>query len=431
MSLRGCAGKKSGIVEFEVSIVAVFEYKGFTTEGKNVTGIIDAENPKTARTKLRKAGVYPTEVLQGSDSGRQGAQSFASGLRGWGLGERVGLMDLSVATRQLSTLLGAKLPLMEALTAIVDQIDHRELKRVMASIREQVREGSSLAAALNLYPRVFSDVYVNMVHAGEASGALDAMLLRLADFLEYQVKLRNQLRAAFSYPILMLFAMGFILLFLLTAVVPKITVIFTDIQQALPLPTVILINASNFLRDYWWFLLVVGLATAVSINRYIATPAGRKQFDYFKMRLPVIGRVSLLVALSRFTRTLSTLLASGVPLLSALDVVKKIVHLTPLMEVIEQAQSNVREGEGFADPLKRSGLFPPLITHMIAIGEKSGELEPMLIKVSEAYDNEVTTTITTMTALLGPVMILFMAGIVGFIVLAILLPIFELSQVMG
>lgn len=409
--------------------MAVFEYKGLTTNGQTVAGIIDAESPKTARTKLRKAGIYPTEVMQGSGPTGLTFRGAVKGFSGFRAIERVGLLDLAIATRQLATLLAAKLPLMEALSALIEQVEHKGLKKIAASIREQVREGTSLAGALESYPRVFSDVYVNMVNAGEASGTLDGMLLRLADFLEHQVKLRNRLITTFSYPIFMLVVGGLILFGLITFVVPKVTAIFDEMHQVLPVPTMILIALSQFLGRFWWVLLLLGLAGMVGIQRYIATPEGRTRADGLMLRLPIMGRISLLVALSRFTRTLSTLLVSGVPLLSALEVVKKVVHNAPLAAAIDQARENVREGQSLADPLRKSGLFPPLLTHMIAIGEKSGELEAMLVKVSEAYDNEVETTINTLTALLAPVMVLVMGAIVLFIVLAILLPIFELSQV--
>lgn len=411
--------------------MGVFEYRGIGSDGKSVAGIVDAESSKTARTKLRQSGIFPTEVLEGSDLGKRTGQSAPIGFRRFGLGERVGLMDLSVATRQLATLLAANLPLMEALTALGDQIEHRELKTVVASIRERVREGSSLAAVLGLYPRVFSDVYVNMVNAGESSGTLDAMLTRLADYLESQVKLRNQIRAAFAYPILMLVVGVGTLFLLLTYVVPKVTKIFEEMHQTLPLSTIILIKTSKFLSQYWWLVVLVVLAAAVGFQRYTATKEGRVRLERLLLRLPVLGRVVLLVAVSRFTRTLSTLLSSGVPLLTALDVVKKVVHLGPISDAIDRARESVREGQSLADPLRKSGMFPALVTHMIAIGEKSGDLEPMLVKVSEAFDNEVQTTIVTMTSLLTPVMILVMGVIVLFIVASILLPIFELSQVVS
>lgn len=409
--------------------MGVFEYKGIGTDGKSVGGMIDAESPKTARSKLRQIGIYPTEVMEGADSGRVSPRSGSSSFQGWGFGPRVGLLDLSVATRQLATLLAAKLPLMEALAALVDQVEHSELKKVLTTVREKVREGSSLASALSAYPGVFSDIYINMTHAGEASGTLDGMLLRLADFLEHQVKLRNRLNSAFAYPVLMLVVGTSILIFLITYVVPKVTQIFEEMNQALPLSTIVLIHISHFLGRFWWLLILAVLIGAVVFQRYAATPEGRNRVDHLTLKLPILGRVTLLVALSRFTRTLGTLLSSGVPLLTALDVVKKVVHIAPISEAIDQARENVREGQSLADPLRKSGLFPPLVTHMIAIGEKSGELEPMLVKVSEAYDNEVETTITTMTALLAPIMILVMGVIVLFIVLAILIPIFELSQV--
>jgi general secretion pathway protein F len=411
--------------------MGVFEYKGISADGKSVVGMVDADNSKTARTKLRQSGIFPTEILEGSHPGKSSGRSVAHTIKGLGWGERVGLMDLSVATRQLATLLAANLPLMEALTALVDQIEHRELKKVIASVRERVREGSSLAGVLGMYPRIFSDVYVNMVNAGESSGTLDAMLVRLADFLEYQVRLRNHVRAAFAYPILML-VVGIGTLFLLFAyVIPKVTQIFEEMQQALPLSTVILIATSQFLSRYWWALILLGLGIAVGLQRYGATPEGRNHLDRLMLRIPILGRIMLLVAVSRFTRTLSTLLTSGVPLMAALDVVKKVVHLAPVSDAIDRARENVREGQSLADPLRKSGMFPPLVTHMIAIGEKSGELEPMLVKVSEAYDNEVETTIVTLTSLLTPVMILVMGLIVLFIVASILLPIFELSHVVA
>lgn len=418
--------------------MAVYEYKGLTTEGRDISGIIDADSPKTARTKLRQSGIYPTDVVEGAGevsygtgssayvehSGR--SQHWLSRLR---VVERVGMMEVSLMTRHLATLTGAKLPLMEALSALMDQLEKGELKRIVAGVRERVKEGSTLAMALAQYPAVFSDIYINMVRAGEASGTLDGMLLRLADYLEYQVKLRNQLVASLTYPVFMVVIGGLILFGLVTFIVPKITLIFEEVHQVLPWPTVILIAISHFLNDYWWVIILAGVLGLFSLQQYIKTPAGRIQFDRLLLRVPVMGRVTLMVAISRFTMTLSTLLSSGVPLLQALDVVRNVVQNAVLAEAIDRARQNIGEGQSLAEPLRKSGMFPPLVTHMIAVGEKSGELEPMLVKVSEAYDNEVEAIVGTLTALLTPVMILVMGGIIGFIVMAILLPIFELSQV--
>jgi general secretion pathway protein F len=416
----------------------VFEYKGLTTEGRDISGIIDADSPKTARAKLRQSGIYPTDVVEGAGELSYGAgasaQSDRSGsplpwLSRLRVAERVGMMEVSLMTRHLATLTGAKLPLMEALSALMDQLEKGELKRIVAGVRERVKEGSSLAVALGQYPSVFSEIYINMVRAGEASGTLDGMLLRLADYLEYQVKLRNQLVATLTYPVFMVVIGGLILFGLVTFIVPKITLIFEEVHQVLPWPTVILIAVSHFLNDFWWIILLAGVFGMFALQQYIKTPAGRIQYDRFLLRTPIVGRVTLMVAISRFTRTLSTLLTSGVPLLQALDVVRNVVQNSVLAEAIDRARQNIGEGQSLAEPLKKSGMFPPLVTHMIAVGEKSGDLEPMLVKVSEAYDNEVEAIIGTLTALLTPVMILVMGAVIGFIVMAILLPIFELSQI--
>ena len=416
----------------------VYEYKGLTTEGRDVSGIIDADSPKTARVKLRQSGIYPTDVVEGAGEATYGFSSAegkerSGPARSWlsriQVSERAGLMEVALMTRHLATLTAAKLPLMEALSALVDQLEKGELKRIVAGTRERVKEGSSLAAALSQYPAVFSEIYINMVKAGEASGTLDGMLLRLADYLEYQVKLRNQLIATLTYPVFMVIIGGLILFGLVTFIVPKITLIFEEVHQILPWPTVILIAVSHFLNRYWWVVLGAGVLGLFGFQQYIKTPEGRVRHDRFLLRVPIIGRVILMVEISRFTRTLSTLLTGGVPLLSALDVVRNVVQNTVLAEAIDRARQNIGEGQSLAEPLRKSRMFPPLVTHMIAVGEKSGELEPMLVKVSEAYDNEVEAIISTLTALLTPVMILVMGAIIGFIVMAILLPIFELSQI--
>ncbi|MBI3995643.1 MAG: type II secretion system inner membrane protein GspF [Nitrospirae bacterium] len=415
----------------------VYEYKGLTTEGRDISGIIDADSPKTARVKLRQSGIYPTDVVEGAGEAAYGfgaERSDPAGPAGswWSrfqVSERAGMMEVALMTRHLATLTAAKLPLMEALSALMDQLEKGELKRIVAGVRERVKEGSSLAGALAQYPAVFSEIYINMVRAGEASGAMEGMLLRLADYLEYQVKLRNQVRSAMAYPIFMVLFGGLILFSLVTFIVPKITLIFEELHQVLPLPTRILISVSHFLNAYWWALLAMVFLGGFVLQQYIKTPSGRDRYDRLVLRLPVVGRLTLMVAISRFARTLSTLLTSGVPLLSALEVVKNVVQNTTLAAAIDRARQNIGEGDSLAEPLKKSGMFPPLVTHMIAVGEKSGDLEPMLVKVSEAYDNEVEAKIGMLTSLLSPILIVGMAVIILFIVMAILLPIFELSQI--
>ncbi|MDC4204433.1 MAG: type II secretion system inner membrane protein GspF [Candidatus Manganitrophus sp.] len=404
--------------------MAIYEYKGLDVEGKSKAGIVDADSPKVARAKLRKSGIFPVEITQTQQAAPTGLSKPVTLFS-----ERMTLAETAVMTRQLSTLLGAGISLMEALGALTEQVEKPAAKKIWIDVREGVKEGASLADALARHPKVFSVLYRQMVRAGEASGTLDRILVRLADYLESQVRLRNKLFSILTYPVLMLFVSGAILIFLISFVVPKVTAIFADLNQALPLPTVILLALSDFLRGYGWLLIGAGVLGGMIYRRHIQTPRGREQYDRLLLRIPLAGRVAKMVAISRFTRTLATLLASGVPLLTALEIVQQVVGNKVLEEAIQGARGNIREGQSIADPLKRSGLFPPLVTHMIAIGEKSGELEGMLQKVSEAYDNEVETVVTGMTSLLAPLMILGMGGVVLFIVLAILLPIFEVSQI--
>lgn len=408
--------------------MAVYEYKGLTQEGKELAGIVDAESPKTARLKLRKSGIFPIEIQESQEKTQ--AVPLTTEIRSYfSWGERITVQEVAIMTRQMATLLGAGLPLMEALAALTEQVEKPALRRIVAGVREQVKEGGALASALAAHPKLFSDLYVNMVRAGEASGTLDGMLKRLADFLEHQVRLKNMIMATMTYPIFMLVVGTGVLFALITFVVPKVTAVFSEMHQTLPLATRILISVSNFMQSYWWAVLFLIVMGGVGFNRFIQTPKGRVWWDGFLLRSPVAGKLIRMVALSRFSRTLSTLLASGIPLLQALGIVQPVVANKVLADAIENARQGIKEGEGIAEPLKRSALIPPLVSHMIAIGERSGELEGMLLKVAEAYDNEVETTINSLTSLLAPVMILIMGAVVLFIVLAILVPLFELSQI--
>jgi general secretion pathway protein F len=409
-------------------VMAVYEYKGLTQEGKELAGIVDAESPKTARLKLRKSGIFTIEIQESQEKTQ--AASLTTEIRSYLLwGERIKVEEVAIMTRQMATLLGAGLPLMEALAALTEQIEKPAFRRVVAGIREQVKEGAALASALAVHPKLFSDLYVNMVRAGEASGTLDGMLKKLADFLEHQVRLKNKIMATMTYPIFMLVVGSGVLFALITFVVPKVTAVFSEMHQTLPLATRILINVSNFMQSYWWAVFLLIAMVGFGFNRSIKTPKGRLRWDGFLLRSPVAGKLIRMVALSRFSRTLSTLLASGVPLLQSLGIVQAVLGNKVLADAIENARQGIKEGEGIAEPLKRSALIPPLVSHMIAVGERSGELEGMLLKVAEAYDNEVETTIDSLTSLLAPLMILIMGAVILFIVLAILVPLFELSQI--
>ena len=407
----------------------VYHYKGYRNDGGAATGIIDAESPKVARVKLRKVGVFPTDMVeQGSATASSTTGIPGRSSAGIGRSPALSTNDVAMMTRQLATLLVAGLPLVEALGVMVDQAEKKSVKSLMADIREELRGGASYSAVLERYPREFSQIYVHMVRAGEASGALDQILFRLAEFLEKQLALKHKVTNAVLYPALMLIVGVSVLFFLMTFVVPKITAVFTSMKQALPWPTVVLMSISHFLANYWAVILG-GVALIVwAVRRAMKTEAGQLTADRWLLKVPLIGQVARMVAISRLTSTLATMLASGVQLLDAMDVAKRVMNNRVLEYAVEGARQNIREGETIAEPLKRSGEFPALVTHMIAVGERSGEMEEMLRRIGHIYDGEVDRVITRFTSLLEPIMILVMGVLVFFIVVAILLPIFEMGQ---
>jgi general secretion pathway protein F len=420
----------------------VFEYSGLTEAGKNVRGVKDAENRKVLHSILRKDGIFLTDVRAAdavsiSNLAANASTGKVEALTGQGLsrevdlrqvfGSRVSGQDLAIATRQLATLIGAGITLVESLTALVEQVEHPGLKRILGVVRQKVNEGSSLADALAEHPKVFTTLFVNMIRAGESSGALDVVLVRLADFTEGQAALRNKILGAMLYPAIMVLVGISIVGILFVVVIPKVTKIFDDMNVSLPWTTRILIATSTFARDYWYAILAAIPLFIWGIRRYVRTERGRNWWDRTKLSAPIFGEVVRMLALARFAKTLATLLSSGVPLLTALDIVKNIVNNSILAKVIEDARDAIREGESIAAPLKRSGQFPPLVHHMIAIGEKSGQLEQMLGNIARSYDSQVEIRVSAMTSLLEPVMIVMMGGGVAFIVFSILMPIMQLN----
>ncbi len=418
----------------------VFEYRGLNEAGKPVNGLREADTAKALRAVLRKDGVFLTDVLGQADGGgaarpsRGAAKTVASvasrdiNLRKFARG-RISTDDIAITTRQLATLLGAGVTLVEALSALVDQVEKERLKRVLSEVKQRVNEGSSLADALAPHQKIFGNLYVNMIRAGETSGALDAVLLRLADFTEGQSKLQQKVIATLIYPALMALIGGGILVGLMTVVVPKITKIFDSVKAALPWNTRLLIFSSNVLQSYWFLIFPVIIGAIASFVWWIRSPTGKPVFDRYILRAPVLGSLVRMLAISRFSRTLSTLLKSGVPLLTAMDIVKNVMTNVVLAEVVETARDAIREGESIANPLKKSGEFPPLVYHMIAIGERSGQLEDMLVNVADSYESQVNMRISTLTALMEPLIIVGMGGVIAFVALSILMPILQLNTV--
>jgi general secretion pathway protein F len=407
--------------------LAVYEYKGVTVAGKAVSGIVDADNPRLARQRLRSDGIFPTEVLEekAPKSKLSKEVSFQQLL------QRISRKDIALMTRQLATLLKSGLPLVSSLNAMADQVENPKLTKILTQVRERVNEGSSLAAALQEFPRIFPPLYTNMISAGEASGALELVLLRLADYSESQVRIMNRIRSAMIYPAVMTLVCIAITSILLTFVVPKFVSIFQELKQTLPLPTRVLIGTSNFVRS-WWYLILLAVGVAVFLLlRYKATPRGRKLYDRLLLRMPVFGKLVLMGVIIRFSRTLSTLLSSGVPLLQAMDIISRVVNNSIFEEAISSAKESVTEGASLSQPLKQSGIFPPIVIHMVASGEQSGQLEDMLSKVADIYEGEAETMASTLTSLLEPLLILFMAVIVAFIVISILLPLLEMNQIIA
>ena len=401
----------------------LYEYKGFNASGKAAKGVRDAETPKALRAQLRRDGVFISEVKEAKVEKKQGsAKTLSSG--------KVNVRVLAVVTRQFAVLIRSGIPLVPALTALAEQVEDERLARVLADVKGRVNEGASLGDAMAAHPRTFSNIYVNMVRAGESSGALDVVLERLADFTEGQAELKSKIIGALIYPVVMVIAGALVMFGLFIFVVPRITKIFSSAEAQLPLLTRTLIGLSEVMRSPVLMfgvlaLLVVGF---IIFRNWVRTEKGRRSFDAFKLRLPLFGRIHRMVAIARFARTLGTLLASGVPLLSACKIVRNVVNNEVLAETIDAAALAVSEGQSFAAPLKRSGEFPPLVHHMISVGEQSGKLEGMLENVATAYEQQVEVTVGGLTSIIEPILILFMGGGVATVVFAILMPILQMNQ---
>ena len=406
--------------------MAVFQYKGLDGGGSAVAGIIDAENSKSARSKLRKQSIFPTDIWEKGGSQGKGLSVEINVSKFF---ERLTIKDVAAMTGQLSTLVGAGIPIVEALTALIDQVEKPKMESTLRDIREQVNQGATLADAMRKHPEVFPDLYINMVGAGEASGALETVLMRLTEYTEAQVRMQGKLITALTYPALMGGVSGLIIIGLFVGVIPRIKSIFDSFDATLPLITRVVMGISDFMIGYWYALVPLFAIAVFLFIRWLKTETGRRTWHRWMLSWPVLGAVNRKVAVSRFCRTMSTLLDSGVPILSALGIVKTVVGNEIIADAVAAATTNISEGQSIAVPLKDSGQFPPIVTHMITIGEKTGELEPMLSKVADSYDQEVERTLEALTSILEPVMIVVMGGIVAVVALSILLPMLTMSNI--
>lgn len=414
----------------------LYAWKGLDGRGKPVNGTREADGAKALRLVLRKDAVFLTEMREVVGGSRAAAKA-GSLAEPRGLKreidfkkyfERVRPQEIAVFTRQLATLLKAGIPLAEALGALTEQADNKKLQMILAGIRQKVNEGGGLADAMSAHTKLFPELYTNMVRSGEHAGNLDAVLLRLADFMDQEHALRSKVSGAMTYPMLMMVIGTLVMGVLMVAVVPKITAIFEDSGKALPWNTQFLIFVAGLTGQLWWLLLLLAIGAWIGVKRWIQTPKGRLTMDRIKLKMWLVGHVVRYVAVARFARTLATMLASGVPLLTALEIVKKVLDNVVLEKVIEESRDAIREGESIAATLKKSGQFPSMMCHMIAVGERSGQLETMLENVAGAYERDVEVQVNRMTTLLSPLMIVVMAIGVGFIVFSVITPIMDMQQ---
>jgi general secretion pathway protein F len=403
----------------------LFEYSGLDNQGRKKSGTIDGPGRKAVTQQLLGQGIYLTELRETV------AQRSRKRLFSLGVARKLPAGDLAAATRQMATLLGAGLALDDALNTVSEQTDQPLLARSYAKIREHVVQGGTLHEALSSQRHIFPDLFINMIQVGEDSGTLDRTMYRLADFLENQARMRSRIQAALAYPLLMTVVGSGVLVFLFVFVVPKITSMLNELDRALPWPTLLLIAFTDFLSSWWWLIGLLMALGIFALKRYRGTARGRMRIDALLLKLPLSGRLQLMIVTARFARTLGTLLESGVPMLKALDISRNLLTNRVLNDAIETVTLRVQEGGSLAAALKESAVFPPMLAQLSAAGEKSGKLEELLFRVADTYEHQTDLSMTSLLSLLEPLMILVMGGIVGFVVLAILLPIFEASQGFG
>ncbi len=398
--------------------MATFRYSARDPSGRVIAGAIQADNEVGVIGRLQEMGYYVTSVEE--QRARISLGAILRQTRG------IGLRDLAVFARQFATMINAGLPIVRALSVLEGQTANPKLEQVIATVRTDVQEGVALSEAMTKHPKAFSSLIVSLVRAGEVGGVLDEVLQRVASFLEKDVALRNKIRAAVTYPIaIFAFALG-IIFFLVFFILPQFIGFFQGMGLVLPLPTRVLIWSTRTLTHYWYVVLAVIVGGVYFLRAYLRSPAGQATTDRLKLRVPIFGPLSHKVMIARFSRTFSTMIGSGVPVMQSLEVVGNAVGNVVLKHSIEAVRQSIREGESISLPLQASGLFPPLVVQMVSVGEETGRLDEMLTKVADFYEDEVETTLEQLTSILEPLMILFLGAIIAFIVLSFYLPLYQL-----
>jgi general secretion pathway protein F len=406
--------------------VPIFEYKAIDGDNRVKKGIIDADTARDARVKLKKDRLFVTDIRE--SAGKRQLAIRIKGVTGVETPNKARTEQVAAVTRQMASLLQAGIPLAEALRMIIEQAPDKQIETAFRDIREKVTQGMPFGDAVTQHPAYFTDLYSNMVKAGESSGALDKVLVRLAGFLQAQTRLKNKVGAALIYPGVMCGVGVIVVAVLMTFVVPRVTQLIKGRGQDLPLPTHILISVSDFLVGYWLLVLVGLLALTIAFQLFVNSDKGRLLFDTFKLRLPVFGDLMRKQAMARFSTTLATLLRSGVPALQALQVTKAVLDNKVLQNALAVVHDRVLEGTDIATPMKASGVFPPTISYMVGVGEQAGNLEEMLERIAATYDEEVDLATQKFTSILEPIIIVILAVIVAGIVIAIVMPLLQLQR---
>lgn len=407
-----------------------FAYEAVDGEGNEIKADIEANSEKEANDKIRALNYYPTKVMAKAVAGAPTAIARKRG--GFSLSVSVSQKQLTQVTRQFATLLDAGLPIVRSLDILSAQQKPGLMKDTMLDVKAEVEGGSSLSEALAKHPRVFDKLYVNMVRAGEAGGVLDQILARLADYMEKSLRLKQKIIGALVYPIAVVTIAGGILTFILVFIIPKFEAMFKEMDLGtMPFLTDLLMKISKMFTSYWYIVIFLGLLLWATVYFVGRTPKGRYTIDLVKLKLPIFGMIISKSSVSRFCRTLGTLIQSGVPILNALSIIKNATGNAVVAGAIESVHNSIREGDTIAEPLKHSGVFDDLVVNMIQVGEETGELDKMLIKVADTYDNEVDTLVSALMSLLEPILIIGMGGAVGFIVIALFMPLIAIMERLG
>ena len=405
--------------------MATFTYVGKTRQGAVKKGDLTAKTREEAAEQLRRQNVIVSSLLEKAHEGI---------LQRLSLGGGVGDKEIAVFTRQFATMINAGLPLVQCLEILSTQSDNKIFGKAIGEIKFDVESGSTFADALKKHPKIFDELYVNLVHAGEVGGLLDTILGRLAKHIEKAMKLKSQIKSAMVYPAAIMGVAVIVISVLMVFVIPIFARMFLEMsggKVGLPFATQLVIDISNFMKDNLLFLVMGGAGLVYGIKRYYATPKGRLVMDRFFLRLPVMGDLIRKAAVAKFTRTLGTLITSGVPILDGLTITSKTAGNKVVEGAILMARQSISEGKTVAEPLAKSGVFPSMVTHMISVGEATGALDAMLGKIADFYDDEVDAAVTALTALLEPMMMVFLGTIIGFIVIAMYLPIFKMAAAIG